>query len=185
MKTEMKNKEPKSAGPPAVERISRRCFLRLAGAGGAVAALAPALRCAAEEAPAGGAAKAPAGAVRLPEAPSQNPAFRAAPLADGGLAVWTRARGEFLGYRLNPAGRWVWRRCDGRRSAERIGAMFGKEFTRPGAEAVAFLEKLRKNGVVVCGGFVVPGKGFPKPPPGGAYNLRIEPGEPLTPNRKG
>ncbi len=170
---------PSKTSKPELHTISRREFLTLTSVA-AVAAVVETSGPAGAEAAA--APVAPGTPFQLPDVPSQNPAYMATATDDGGLAIWTRRPGsDFVGFRLNANGRIVWRLCDGNRRPAEIAAEFARQTGRPAGEGAAFLEKLMQLGIIASGAHVVPGEGFPRPPEGGAYRLRIEPGEGETP----
>ena len=160
---------------PSVRALTRREFVALGAAAAGGAALAGELIAA----PAG--AGAAARRVALPAEPSQNPAFMARAGADGGLLLWrAEPAGKAGGFRLNRAGRAVWRLCDGTRDAAAIGAEYGRRGAGPAAQGAAFVARLLELGVVVAGGSVAAAPGFPTPPPGGCYHRRVEPGDPVS-----
>ena len=113
---------------------------------------------------------------RLPDEPSQNPAFMARAVTGGGLLVWSAGG---TGFRLNRAARRIWRLCDGTRSVTDLAAEHARRSGRPAAEGEAFVQRLLELSVVVAGAEVtVPG--FPAPEAGGSYHRRIEPDDPVT-----
>jgi hypothetical protein len=170
-------------GPPIIERLSRRRFLQLTGAAASLAI--PMAFAEPGAGKRGNAAPAlPSGAIRLPDKPSQNPAFRAEALGDGGLLVWTYDRNKFRGYRFNAVARWVWRVCDGRKTGDELRALYAAVTRRPEAEFEPFLVRLREAGIIAQGGYVVPRGDFPRPGPGGSYNARIDKSEPLTSEKR-
>lgn len=141
---------------PAVAGLSRRDFLRLAGAAAAAAGVLPASAYAADP-PAG---ETPRGETRtvtvLSKNPTRNPGFNVRELPDQGLLVWARrSERDLRAYRMNGFGRCVWGLCDGKRDAAGIAAEYEKLTRRAGREADDFLSSLLKLGVVASGAKVV------------------------------
>ena len=119
--------------------------------------------------------------IRLPDEPSQNPAFMARSTADGGLLVWSYgSAGEFTGYQMNATGRSLWRLCDGSRSLDAIGAEHARRSGHSASEATAFVRGLLELGVIASGGWVTPDPEFPRPPAGGCYHRRVESDDPVS-----
>lgn len=169
-----------TAGRPSIRALTRREFVALgAAAAGAAALTGEALGAPARADRESGGAE--TRRLTLPAEPSQNPAFMARAGADGGLLLWrAEPAGKAGGFRLNRAGRAVWRLCDGTRDAAAIGAEYGRRGAGPAAQGAAFVARLLELGVVVAGGSVAAAPGFPTPPPGGCYHRRVEPGDPVS-----
>ncbi len=168
---------------PRIRRLSRRDALKIAAAGGGVAAAGLlgwlAIRDreptpggdAAEKAPtAGGTApqqQPPEGYTTMPlaEGLMPNPAFWATMLPSGKLLAWVRRKRDMsvIGYELNEAGLLVWRLCDGRRTPEQVAREYAARGGGDEAEAMAFVADLREKGLLVAGGYMVAGPGFPPP----------------------
>lgn len=160
----------KSNGAPDIWEISRRDFLAVAAAA-AGGVLAPsALGGAAADATAPGRRA----RIKLPDVPSQNPAYLVRESSEQGLIIWTQLPDrEFRAYRVNRRGRQVWELCDGVRTPDVIAAEYARVARRPAAEAVAFLDRLKTFGVVVAGAHIVAEGPFPRPPHGGCYHRRV------------
>ena len=112
--------------------------------------------------------------LRLTDRPSQNPAFRAKGLGDGGALLWVRKRSEGVAaFHLNREGRLLFDLCDGRRSAESVCRAYAAETGRTPQTASAFLEELVAKGLIVQGGYLVFAGEFPSPGDGGSYVHRF------------
>ena len=160
---------------PKVEKVSRRRFLKLglgsAAAVGAAAGGAVLLkRYFKERVP-----EVPSGCtlVRLSEMPNENPAFFAKAMPDGTLIVWAwRKPGDPLAYSLNANARLVWRLCDGRRTETEIFDLYHRKTGRDASEAEQVLKELMEKAVIVKGGYIVSGPGFPVTETSNARYLR-------------
>ena len=99
--------KPNSPQEPGIARLSRRQFMLLTGATAAALGTVGGVWLASRQktsAPTGGER------IKLPEEPSHNPAYQGRAIAENGAVVWTYESGSrFRGYRLNAAGRCVWR----------------------------------------------------------------------------
>ena len=169
----------KTDSRPRIRNLTRREFLAIsaAAAGGAALGGSAVIAGARDGVPTGDESR----RITLPAEPSQNPAFMARAAGDGGLLLWSPGEGgRFRGFRLNAAGRTLWRLCDGSRAAEAVANEFARRSGRPAGDGAAFLKRLLQLGVVVSGASVVPAPGFPAPPPGGCYHRRIEPDDPAS-----
>ena len=117
--------------------------------------------------------------VDLPSNPNHNPAFAGWPLSGGAVLLATYKQQEFLGYQLSPTGAFIWRLCNGSRSADEIAKAYTEGTGRPEGEARAFLQELTDLSIVVSGGYVVVAGGFPRAAPGQGYYILVGDQEPL------
>ena len=116
---------------------------------------------------------------KLPDHPNHNPAYRAWTTFEEDVVLWTYKQDQqFAGYRFNSNGRRIWQMCDGTRSAGEIATEYRGQTGRTTEEAATFLDKLRKLGIVVTGGYVVSAGAFPTPPEGGSYHPILSAGDP-------
>ena len=154
-----------NAGAPVISKLNRRQFFALAGAAAGAVGAVTLMGCG-HSSPGDSASS-----VRLPDMPSQNPAYRGWLSRDGGILLSTRTpKGQLLAYGVNSNGRKIWSLCDGARTPDKIVSEYSRQSGRLEAEATAFLAALMKLGVVVAGCHIVPTGNFPRPPSGGCYH---------------
>ena len=133
------------------------------GAGGAAAGAATWMRLNPRSPAPGAARRAQTKRIVLTDRPSQNPAFVAQTLSEGGMVVWvSRPDGSHLAYRLNAAGLVVYGLCDGVRSAGEVAHEFARRTGRPPGQASRCLADLQAKGLVVTGGYLVASANFPE-----------------------
>ncbi len=112
--------------------------------------------------------------LRLTDRPSQNPAFRAKALCDGGALLWVRRQdGTVTAFVVNRLGRRIYELCDGRRSLEAVCHAYAAQTGATPAAAAGFLDDLVEKGVIVRGGYLRVSADFPRPGQGGSYVHRF------------
>jgi hypothetical protein len=100
--------------------------------------------------------------LKLTDKPSQNPAFQARGLCDGGAVAWVRKKdGSTIAYGLNESAKRAWELCDGVKTLEEVVKAYTRMFDRPAEEIQRFVSVLHEKGLVVYGGYLKAPAGFP------------------------
>ena len=161
---------------PRIRKLGRRAFMRYSlAAGGTLLGVGAGL-------PVWGLMKTDEGGnhpegfrkLELTDRLSQNPAFRALALEDGGAVVWVRQKGgSILAYRLNVPARLVWELCDGSRSDREISLEYQSRAGHEAEQALDFIDRLKSRGLVVEGGYLLAAPAFPDAPEPRRYLHRL------------
>ncbi len=100
--------------------------------------------------------------LKLTDKPSQNPAFQARGLSDGGAVAWVRKNdGSTVAYGLNESAKRAWELCDGVKTMEEVVEAYTRISDRPAEEIQEFVTILHEKGLVVYGGYLKAPASFP------------------------
>lgn len=163
----------KTLCPPAIDRVSRREFIAIAGATVILASSQAVPDGTSRLETSMSTAQSNPGFV-LTANPSQNPGFRVQNVPNGGLLLWSQSPKKGISaYRVNELGARLWALCDGDRTPEQVAARYTELTARTASEAHAFLNTLLSIGVIVAGAKVVTLGKFPQAKAGGCYRVLL------------